>query len=113
MDSLGHGVPVTELEAMLADLNIDEDADGCIELDGFLEFMRRTMVADLPKAKMGAIRTSFERTAKQTSRTEVPLRRSPAVAATTARRAAARWRPPRRTRWMWSPSSRRLRCSSA
>ena len=72
MDSLGHGVPVTELEAMLADLNIDEDADGCIELDGFLEFMRRTMVADLPKAKMGAIRTSFERTAKQTSRTEVP-----------------------------------------
>ena len=62
MDSLGHGVPVAELEVMMHDLGIVEDTDGSIALETFLEFMRRTLVADLPAEKMERIHEVFART---------------------------------------------------
>ena len=34
LDSLGHGVPVAELEKMIVDVGVDEDADGSITKDG-------------------------------------------------------------------------------
>jgi len=72
MESLGHGVPVAHLEQMMSDLGIDEDADGSVEPAGFLEFVRRTLVADLPLSKMNAIHTIFEQAAQATSPGEVP-----------------------------------------
>ena len=37
----------------LVQVGIDEDKDGCISMSDFLEFCRRTIVADLPASKVG------------------------------------------------------------
>ena len=63
MESLGHGVSVTELEQMMHDVGITEDQDGTITEDDFLEFARRTRVADLPASRVPRINTLFERAA--------------------------------------------------
>ena len=48
----------------MSDLGIDEEADGTIEMPGFLEFIRRTLVADLPAGKMPTIHSQFEKEAR-------------------------------------------------
>ena len=54
MESLGHGVPADELDEMMREAGIElSDADGgSIDLASFLEFIRRTLVADLPSSKL-------------------------------------------------------------
>lgn len=52
MYSLGHGVPAQELENMLHEVGIDEDQDGSINEDDFLEFIRRCLVANLPSSRV-------------------------------------------------------------
>ena len=71
LDSLGHGVPASELEKMITDLGIHEDADGSITRDAFLEFMRRTLVADLPASRLKRIHDLFEATAALSPRSPV------------------------------------------
>ena len=73
MNSVGHGMPVAELQRMMQELAVFVDVDGSIDLDGFLEFMRRTVVADLPISKMPAIHSIFVQSAKTTPLTEVPV----------------------------------------
>ena len=48
MESLGHGVPTKELQEMMHEVGIDENKDGCIIEDEFLEFIRCELVAELP-----------------------------------------------------------------
>ena len=59
MDTLGHGVPVEELEQMMHELGIVEDADGTISKEGYLEFMRRSFISDLPASKMPFVHELF------------------------------------------------------
>ena len=59
MDTLGHGVPAAELESMMKELGIEEDADATIDKRNFLEFMRRCFVADLPASKMDRVHALF------------------------------------------------------
>ena len=54
MESLGHGVPIRELEDMLHEVGIDEDQDGAINEADFLEFVRRSLVANLPASRIAS-----------------------------------------------------------
>ena len=54
LDSLGHGVPTDELEEMIDSMGIKE-VEGKVTESDFLEFMRRTTVADIPKSKLPRI----------------------------------------------------------
>ena len=76
MESLGHGVSVTELEQMMHDVGITEDQDGTITEDDFLEFARRTLVADLPASRVPLINTLFERAAGRSKAEEESLEAS-------------------------------------
>jgi len=52
MFSLGHGIPPEELEEMLHEVGIDDDQDGAINEGDFLEFVRRSLVANLPSSRV-------------------------------------------------------------
>lgn len=67
MDTLGHGVKVSELERMLTDLGIDENDDGAITKADFLEFMRRNEVADIPSSMREQIHAAFEAVVHRTA----------------------------------------------
>ncbi|KAL3925759.1 MAG: hypothetical protein SGPRY_003574 [Prymnesium sp.] len=60
MYSLGHGVPAQELENMLHEVGIDEDQDGSINEDDFLEFIRRCLVANLPSSRIPYVNELFQ-----------------------------------------------------
>mmetsp|Transcript_23205 Transcript_23205/g.55929 ORF Transcript_23205/g.55929 Transcript_23205/m.55929 type:complete len:1314 (-) Transcript_23205:373-4314(-) len=55
MFSLGHGIPPEELEEMLHEVGIDDDQDGAINEGDFLEFVRRSLVANLPSSRIPLI----------------------------------------------------------
>ena len=67
MESLGHGVPADELDEMMREAGVElSDADGgSIDLASFLEFIRRTLVADLPSSKLEHIKALFTSTARE------------------------------------------------
>ena len=53
MESLGHGVPTKELVYMMHEEGIAHASeDGAISLQDFLEFIRRSMVSDIPASKV-------------------------------------------------------------
>jgi len=60
MESLGHGVSVSELEEMMHDVGISEDDKERITEAQFLEFIRRTLIADLPASKISRINGLFD-----------------------------------------------------
>ena len=59
LDSLGYGVPLRDLQEMIAGMGIEE-VEGKITESDFLEFMRRTLVADIPKSKLPSIHKLLE-----------------------------------------------------
>mmetsp|Transcript_6690 Transcript_6690/g.16254 ORF Transcript_6690/g.16254 Transcript_6690/m.16254 type:complete len:532 (+) Transcript_6690:2117-3712(+) len=61
MYSLGHGVSPEDLEEMLHEVGIDEDHDGGIDEGEFLEFIRRSLVANLPSSRLSRVNQLFER----------------------------------------------------
>ena len=60
IDASGHGVSMRELKEMFREVGIDEDDNGAIDEAEFFEFIRRTLVADLPASKVPLIHSSFE-----------------------------------------------------
>lgn len=50
---------------MIKDNKIEEAADGTIDIDGFLEFMRKTILSDLPSAKLPTIHHLFKSEVKR------------------------------------------------
>ena len=61
IDSVGHGVTINELHEMIREAGIYEHDNGTITEGEFFEFIRRTIVADLPSSKLPLIVESFER----------------------------------------------------
>ena len=61
IDSLGHGFSISELHEMLHEVGIIEDADDTITEATFFEFIRRTVVEDLPASKIPMITSGFHR----------------------------------------------------
>jgi len=59
METLGFPVPEEDLIQMINDLHITL-TEGCIALPAFIEFMRRTLVADLPSNKIPKIHFLFQ-----------------------------------------------------
>ena len=68
MESLGHAVPLAELVAMMNEEGITHAAeDSEISLEDFLEFIRRSIVSDLPAQKMPYVEKLFQRYAHNPS----------------------------------------------
>lgn len=63
MDSLGHGFSESELHDMIRACGINEDADGSIKEADFHEFIRRSLVEDLPADRIPHIKERFKRAA--------------------------------------------------
>jgi Ca2+-binding EF-hand superfamily protein len=73
-----------QLHAMLREVGVHEDEHGAITEDGFFEFIRKTLVADLPSSKLPLLRASFERavnTHRNTHDLVQPKRAPPGVVA--------------------------------
>lgn len=68
MESLGHAVPLAELVAMMNEEGITHAAeDAELSLEDFLEFIRRSIVSDLPAKKMPYVEKLFQRYAHNPS----------------------------------------------
>jgi Ca2+-binding EF-hand superfamily protein/CRP-like cAMP-binding protein/anti-anti-sigma regulatory factor len=60
INSTGHGISNSELHGMLHEVGVHEDSAGALTEDAFFEFIRKTLVADLPSSKMHLIQDAFE-----------------------------------------------------
>jgi Ca2+-binding EF-hand superfamily protein len=76
MESLGFPVPEDDLVHMVEDLHISVK-EGALELNAFIEFMRRTLVADLPSAKIPTIHFLFAAEAAKNDKEEEEAAASP------------------------------------
>jgi len=61
MQSMGYGLTEDDLQTLIQEAHIEEDQDGHIDQDEFLEFVRQSLVEDLPSNSVDELKDEFEK----------------------------------------------------